>query len=339
MSKSGELQEQINRLDYQIQNGVNEDGSRASDAQLNLMEMTRTDKKKELDAALVDEAQLQETLQAQEAEIDSITLPYDFNEILSEGEFKVTTANDMIIEVVKDTKRQANIEKNQALDDLKATYTEKSIERENALQAKIDSQQSKIDSQQSIIENGTTAMEQLTREIGSLRENQQQVNLERDDAFAKRDAAFRQLQKAQDEISALKIKLENAPQAKQTLDVSPSDKLAKMVKESLDEKVKRGLARYAEFIPTIAPVNDVQEEVEAKQEETFQESDQVAANTAGENTAGEGNTAVHEGVDEAPAENEIDKLPVSKAEFEARVTNVEKGMERLMRQVFGEVAA
>lgn len=57
--KSAELQEQINELDQLIQNGVMEDGSRASDNQFNMWEMTRADKKKEQAEVLIVEANQQ----------------------------------------------------------------------------------------------------------------------------------------------------------------------------------------------------------------------------------------------------------------------------------------
>lgn len=250
----------------------------------------------------------QERVQAQEAEVESIKLPYDFDELFSEEGHPVTGANDMIIEVVKDTKRQANIEKNQALDEQKATFNAKLSEVENDLQFKIDSMKN-------IIDNGTAANAELTREIGDVRAYLQQVNLERDDAFNKRDAAFRQLQEAREEIELLKNKLESTESPKQSLDISPSDKLAQMVKESLAEKVNRGLARWPD-IPTLAvPEIEPVLEVEAPAEETpFPNQATEAADTEG-NTSVEGNIPVDASLGQT--ESEVITLESLKADHEA----------------------
>lgn len=252
----------------------------------------------------------QDRVQAQEAEVQAITLPYDFDELFSEEGHPVTGANDMIIEVVKDTKRQANIEKNQALDEQKAMFDAKLSQVENELQFKIDSMNK-------IIENGTFANAELTREIGDVRTYLQQVNLERDDAFNKRDAAFRQLQGAQEEIKDLKTKLENLPTTKQSLDITPSDKLAQMVKESLAEKVNRGLARWPE-IPTLAvPELEPVLEVEAPAEEI---PFQIPTIDSGADTEATGNATMESMVDE---ESEVDSI-TKEEDIEARFKRIEE---------------
>lgn len=312
MSASQEIQDNVNTLERRVQTGTHDDGTVADEQQMSIWINDLVSKQAELKVALEEEENKRESLQAQEAEVQAITLPYDFDELFSEEGHPVTGANDMIIEVVKDTKRQANIEKNQALDEQKAMFDAKLSEVENDLQFKIDSMKK-------IIENGTSANAELTREIGDVRAYLQQVNLERDDAFNKRDAAFRQLQEAREEIEALKIKLDAIPTIKQSLDISPSDKLAQMVKESLAEKVNRGLARWD--IPTLAiPEIEPVLEVEAPAEEIPFPEVQTIDGGADKGTTG--NPTLEQMV--AEEESEV----VTRAEFselKKRVWDLENG--------------
>jgi hypothetical protein len=157
-----------------------------------------------------------------------------------------------------------------------------------------------------------------------------QLELERDDAYTKRDSAFRQLQEAKDEIEALKIKLENAPISKQTLDISPSDKLAQMVKESLADKVNRGLARWNipsvptpenNIVPLDIPVQEVHNDVSTP-------SDQVHQTDSGAVTEATGNQNVEPLVGKTEettvTRTEHEALKVAHEALTARVNNIEQ---------------
>jgi hypothetical protein len=79
-SKSAALQDEINTLNYLIQNGKTEDGSQANDAQLTLLEIKRDEKRKELIVALAEEAQEQVVTESagyalDTMEVDGLTAP------------------------------------------------------------------------------------------------------------------------------------------------------------------------------------------------------------------------------------------------------------------------
>ena len=290
------IQADIINTEGQIQAG------RADQFQLELWNMQVVDFKKELA-----EARAAERDQAQEEEVQAITLPYDFNELLSEEGHAITNANEMIIEVVRDFKRQANVEKNQALDEQKAEYNEKlRKESDTIVTFRINNDELR------------ETLEVMENQINNYRLNLNQSNIERDDAFNKRDAAFRQLQEAQDEITALKIKLENAPTAQKTLDISPSDKLAQMVKNSLAEKVNRGLARWN--IPEIPAVEELPAQIE--QVTQFPEEDLRLAAFGGPEEAA-GNTTTDSLVEQP--ESQV----ITLESLHARITALEEKADEL----------
>jgi hypothetical protein len=178
--------------------------------------------------------------QAQEEKVESIKLPYDFNEIFSDGDLKVTTANSMIIEVIKDFQRESDVLHNAEVDKLKFDHKEElraASDRESQLQRQNSELQATIDA-------GNSEMAQLSHE--------------KTDAESKRDAAVRELDAAITEINQLKgwnydlqQKLNNAPAPKAAIDITPTDKLAQLVKESSEAKANRGLQRWATMLPEV----------------------------------------------------------------------------------------
>jgi hypothetical protein len=245
--------------------------------------------------------------QVQEEEIQSITLPFDFDELFSEEGHPVTNANEMIIEVVKDVKRQANVEKNQAIDDLKAQFNAKldfSAEQLNQLNQKYSEL---IDNYNNLADENIS---NSTLKEKAEADNAQAIR-ERDDAFSKRDSAFRQLQEAQETIRSLEIKLESAPIAKQALDISPSDKLAQMVKESLADKVNRGLARWNIPVLETPEIELVTEQEAPAMEIPFQPEEELRAAAAMAEGSPSGDREVE------TEESEVVTLESLKAEVDA----------------------
>lgn len=248
-TKSAALQQQINSLDLAIQQG-------ASDAQLNLWEMQRKELNDQLTAALADEAQHQERVQAQTDAVESIQLPYDYNDLFGHPD-----ANDNIIAVVKQFQLQAYADHNAEVARIKEDHknnvdtlyarhtevTEQFINDKNDLQRRLD------------MENEQAKKDAI--ELMELNQQVAQLGLEKQDAELKRDNAIRQLENVQvivAENEALKEQIEALKQelmAKKAISVDSNDKLAELAnkaKESTIAKANRGLARWGmDEIPTI----------------------------------------------------------------------------------------
>jgi hypothetical protein len=234
--KSAKIQAEINDIDAQIQAG-------ASDAQLNVWEMQKSDLKKDLETALAEEARTQSQTEA----VESITLPLDFNDL-----FENPLANEMIIEVVKQFQIQAYANHNAELEQIKSSYEGRlrgADEREAQLQRQNGELQNAIEAerQQSMLD---------AKEHAELMQQIAQLGLEKQDAESKRDAAVSEkegiellLTEKQAQIEQLRQDLANAPAPKQAIDITPTDKLAQMVKESTIEKANRGLMRWG--LPTL----------------------------------------------------------------------------------------
>ena len=168
--------------------------------------------------------------QEQEEKVQSLKLPYDFNELYGDS-----TANDSIIEIVQIFLREANAENNDDLQKLIETHRteiQASSDRELQLKRQNDEMQLKFTSDQ--------------QEILRISQELQQTKLERDDAFAKRDAAVADkegvellITEKQAQIDTLRAEIAvGAKSAINVTNISPSDKLAALVEQSKSAKIK-----------------------------------------------------------------------------------------------------
>jgi hypothetical protein len=232
MLKSAE----INETEQKIQQAGNL-------AERNQLEAEHTQLKNDLVAALAEEARTQSQTEA----VESITLPLDFNDL-----FENPLANEMIIEVVKQFQIQAYANHNEEIEQIKSGYEGRlrgADEREAQLQRQNGELQNAIEAerQQSMLD---------AKEHAELMQQIAQLGLEKQDAESKRDAAVSEkegiellLTEKQAQIEQLRQDLANAPAPKQAIDITPTDKLAQMVKESTIEKANRGLMRWG--LPTL----------------------------------------------------------------------------------------
>jgi hypothetical protein len=187
--------------------------------------------------------------QAQEEKVAAVTLPYDFSET-----FDDPRANEIITELIQQYQRQAYEEHN-------AEITELVGKNKDELRAAAD-RESQLQRQNSEIQNALEAERQQAKrdaqEFTGLEHHIAQLQLEKQHAESKRDAAVRELDEAKTEINQLKgwnydlqEKLNNAPAPKAAIDISGSDKLSQLVKESNEAKAARGLQRWATMLPEV----------------------------------------------------------------------------------------
>jgi chromosome segregation ATPase len=255
----------MNELQAQLQEVTDQLAQLDPNNRDNLVEIAGLEQKKAVLIMKMDDAKAQEEqqaaqqvrIQAQEEKVESITLPYNFDDI-----FDNKNANEMIIELVKEFQRKAYEDHNDDVDRINSGW-----------KIKLDE----------ITSEWSTTKTQLQEEIGKLhQENKtlqgnledtesalEQANFLGKDAESKRDAAVKQLEEAQSEIAQLKSwnddlraqAAQGVRKAIDVIDISPSEKLAAMVKESAAEKANRALARWADVIevqpvvvaPPIAP--------------------------------------------------------------------------------------
>lgn len=198
-------------------------------------------------------AEKQRTSEQEEA-VESIVLPYDFNALFSEEGHEITNANKVIIEVVKDFERQANARHNAEIAKLNAEHKE---ELKAATDRGIELKR-QIEILQANLEGECLQAEKDAVEYTQLMQRMTQLENEKADAIAKRDAAARELDIANEEISQHKIhiddlrqQLANAPAPKAAIDIGATDRLAQLVKESNEAKALRGVSRWANMLPEI----------------------------------------------------------------------------------------
>lgn len=207
--------------------------------------------------------------QAQTEKVESITLPYDYNDILDNP-----LANETIIEVVKSFQRQAYDEHNTEVARINAEWNEKvkaintaADEYSALLKQEFADLQQRLDAENEQAQKDAKELNELTQQVS-------QLTLEKQDLESKHKAAATALDEANQEIERLK-------QPKQpSLDISTTDKLADLAaraKESTIEKANRGLARWnlpALELPNLPQVDQVTTpEIPATQEvHTFQEN-------------------------------------------------------------------
>lgn len=276
MRQLAEVHADINRVREEIATAPN--GTDTSSLQNELIQYT---------AELADASAYWEShdrVQAQTDAVDSIQLPYDYNDLFGHPD-----ANDNIIAVVKQFQLQAYADHNAEVARIKEDHknnvdalyarhtkvTEQFINDKNDLQSQLDmeNEQAKKDA---------IELTELTQQVA-------QLGLEKQDAEQKRDNAIQQLENVQvivTENEALKEQIEALKQelmAKKAISVDSNDKLAELAnkaKESTIAKANRGLARWGmDEIPTIheiptitvGTIEPVSEVVEPVTEIPFQE--------------------------------------------------------------------
>jgi predicted MPP superfamily phosphohydrolase len=190
------------------------------------------------------EAAQQVRIQAQEEKVATITLPFDFNELYGD-----TTANESIIEVVQIFLRSANDEHNSEIAQLTDAHKEEiraSGEREVQLKRQNDELNLILDNANGAIE---VVNEQLAEEKAAHDEVLKMLNetkLRLNDAESKRDAAVRDKEAAESLLAEKQahidtLRAEIAVGAKNAINVTninPSDRLAALVEQSKNAKIK-----------------------------------------------------------------------------------------------------
>jgi hypothetical protein len=296
--------------------------------------MQKSDLKKELETALADEAQQQERVQAQTEKVESITLPYDYNDILGNP-----LANETIIEVLKQDRLQSYDEHNIDIDRIHAGWKVRLDELTNewdATKTKLYVVNSEL---QAKLDAETEQAQMDAIEIMELSQQVAQLGLEKKDADLKRDAALLELSDALATIESqkqaaienveLKAQVEALQQeltAKKALTVNGNDKLAELAskaKESTIEKANRGLARWnlpAIEVPSMPEAQPLaMPEIPAAQEEHPKDAENTATITEGDPST-TGNQPVEQVVAKAAEETPV--TYATKEEHEALVARV-----------------
>lgn len=241
----------MNELQAQLQEVTDQLAQLDPNNRDNLVEIAGLEQKKAVLIMKMDDAKAQEEqqaaqqvrIQAQEEKVESITLPFDFDDI-----FENAKANEMIIELVKEYKRKDYEEHNAEIQTLTNAFKEGQQarqERELEMKRQIDELQSKWETEKEANNEAITMLNET-----KLRLNEIETN---------RANAVRQLEEAQAEIAQLKswnddLRAQAAHGVRKAIDIidiSPSEKLALMVKETNEQKANRGLARWAEIMPEV----------------------------------------------------------------------------------------
>jgi len=220
-----------------------------------VQEQMRTSSGEELERLQQREAELNEQIRqmeqgererAQEAELQEIVLPHDFNKVFDDHR-----ANEIIIEVIRDFQRQANAKHNEDIAAIRAGYEDQlraAADRE--LQLQRQNRELQEDYDMCAKENA-----EQNRDIIGLLAERNEARTNRDNAARQLDEANQEIGRLKEHIEDLRIQLANAPAPKAAIEIEGTSKLDELVaqvktsKESLADKVNRGLARYG--IPPI----------------------------------------------------------------------------------------
>ncbi|CAN7359722.1 hypothetical protein [Paenibacillus sp. LjRoot56] len=176
---------------------------------------------------------LEERVQVQETKVAAIILPYDFNELFGDP-----NANDIVIELIKDLQRQAYAEHNGEHNELVSAHRDElraAADRELQLKRQNDELQFENTSLSGVIEHGSAANKELTRENGDLRDHIQKVNLELEVTARERNVALAKVEELEIQLA------EKAKEAVNVLHIAGNDRLATLVEQSKNAKVKSAL--------------------------------------------------------------------------------------------------
>lgn len=189
-------------------------------------------------------------VQVQEEKVQSIQLPHNFDEVFGDPR-----ANEIITEVIREFQRQAYEEHNAEVEGIHNSYRAQLSEagvREAELKLKIDVMKQEID-------KGIEEKVILIRDNANYLKFNHKLETVKDDAELKRDAAVRELETAQQEINRLNSHIDDlrkeiavgAKEAYKVTDIGSNNKLNALVKQSLEEKVNKGLERWSKMMPDI----------------------------------------------------------------------------------------
>lgn len=246
MPKSAEIQDQINKIDADIQAG-------SSDAQLNVWEMQKSDLKKELETALADEA-ADNQQQAQAAQIGGLketmrtifeaAFPKDETvKLIGLTEYETTqqTYNqltDQAIDEDQSTLYEAFKSQLEQRDEKFRTLTSQALDVQNQLDKASNSNTvlSEINtSQLEVINNITKDRFEMQKIIDGHDEDMHQKDIEI-------ESLGQQLENAKETIFNLQKQINNVPAATQIIDITPtkpSTSLADKIAQAKIESVKQ----------------------------------------------------------------------------------------------------
>lgn len=218
------LQEQLNQVQQQMADEKSK-GSEKDAALISSLEQQEADLLHEMMVEDQNKAQ-QERVQAQVEKVESIKLPFNFDEV-----FDDPRANLMIIELIKDLQLQAYAEHNAEVEHLIAEHK---------------AEVSELKASNTDLKNQLTG---LSDDFRAATELNSELTLHIKDALDKRDAAVRAkegletlLEEKQAQIDTLRAEIAvGAKAAINVTNISPSDKLAQLVQESKSAKAKSAL--------------------------------------------------------------------------------------------------
>lgn len=206
----------------------------------------------------------------QEEKVQSITLPYNFDEL-----YKDSTANKSIIEVVQLFLRAAIKEHNNEVQAIVDTHREEqraAADRELQLKRQNDGMQNDYILVSEQLSQANKSVIELQVQFGLLElannENLSaisQLRIERDDALTKRDAAVREkegielmMQEKQEHIKLLRDEMAiGASRAINVTEVKASDRLAALVEQSKNAKIKSSVELALERLEPVRGKIDV----------------------------------------------------------------------------------
>lgn len=207
-------------------------GSQKDNDKITALEQQETALKAQIDEENAKQSQVAR-IQEQADKVESITLPYDFNEVFADPR-----ANEMIIELIKDLQLQAYADHNAEVEQLTADHkAELGLYKTQNDEFRRENDELKVD------------LGVANKHIVTLETSVMDLVNERDDAFAKRDAAVREkegiellVSEKQAQIDTLRAEIAvGAKAAINVTNISPSDKLAALVQESKNAKVKSAI--------------------------------------------------------------------------------------------------
>lgn len=256
-----------------------------------------------LEAELVAQAEFEARVQVQEEKVESISLPYDFNEV-----FDDPRANEMISELIKEYKRADYAEHNTELTQMVTEHREElraAADRELQLKRQNDELQAKYEETYAKLGNTSKMFAELETEHNKLRDDYQGVVLEREDALSKRDAAVREkegietlLTEKQEHIDKLRDEIAiGAKAAINVMNISPTDRLAALVEQSKSAKIKSSVELALERMDPIRGKIDVVAPPKALEEATFPTQTNDSANIGLDNGQASEIPASDQGVD------------------------------------------
>jgi predicted ribosome quality control (RQC) complex YloA/Tae2 family protein len=239
MLKSAEIQDQINAIDAQIQAG-------ASDAQLNVWEMQKSDLKKELETALADEAASNQQ-QAQVLQIGGL------KSTLS-SIFEATLPKDATVKLIglteyESTQQTFNQLVDQAVDeDQTALYAafntqlEQRDEKFRVLTSQALDVQNQLDKASGTIQTQAETIAGYEKTIDDLHNAASHFNNEMHQKDIEIESLGQQLENAKETRFNLQKQINNMPSAPQIIDITPtksSTALNEKIAQAKIESVKK----------------------------------------------------------------------------------------------------